>query len=215
MKKFKIILILAVLCICVKENTVYAKVTKEKIANAKMAYSGYLVFLLEDAEERGYDVSELYIKFGLIDVNKDNIPELVYALYDSEHIHVCTYKNGNVIEVTSTGLGTTLKIYPNRKLIRMKGVHCGQFYDYYYKFDGREAVLLTEKVGDECINVITGEQKKNIKANTYSPYLYKINGNKVSKSKYQKYIKKITKGAKQEKIKLYDCNAENIEKYLR
>ncbi len=211
MKKIRIIILFFVL-IMIRKEEVFAKATREEIIEAKEAYRDYLDELTEDAEERGYTLD--YNKFALIDINNDKIPEFVYALYDSEHIKICTYSNGSVNEIISTGLGTTMKIYPNKKLIRMKGVHCGQFYDYYYKFNGKESILLTEKEGDECINVITGKTKKTIKPNVYSPYLYKINGKKVSKNKYEKYLKKKTKGAKKKNLKMLDINDYNLERYL-
>ena len=85
------------------------------------------------------------------------------------------------------------------------------------KFDGKKAKLVATKEGHEVYNAITVKEKSASAMGSFAPYLYKVNGKKVSAKKYNSYIKSLkgkAKKVKQSNIKLVRNTSSNRLKKL-
>lgn len=167
---------------------------KSKDSKAKLAYAKKMKELSRTTEE--YSNWE----FALIDLNKDGIPEMAITHDEGYHLTIYSYVNGKVKDV-GAGFSGEQKYYPNKKLYYSVTGHSGYVYMAYYRFNGRRMVKLAYIEGD----IFIGEKS----------YTYYIGDKKVSKTKWEKYVRKLKKGAKEEKLKYHKNTSLNREKYLQ
>lgn len=153
-------------------------------------------------------------KFALLDINQDKVPELIFTPDDGYHVDIVAYIKGKAKSVGS-GFSGEQKYYPKKHIYFSHTTHTGADSYTYYKFTGNKMKAVAEKYGDCEYNAVTGKKKKIGSVITFAPYLYKVRGKKVSKKKYQAYVKKLLSGAKDVKPKWHKNTAKNRKKYLR
>ena len=73
------------------------------------------------------------VKYNLVYLDDDAIPELLYATgsYHAAGVHICTYRDGKVYPVSSYAHGSygSLTYFPKKGLIRTEDMHMG--YEYH------------------------------------------------------------------------------------
>jgi len=118
--------------------------------------------------------------FYVQDVDGDKIPELIMFFSASSHVSLCTYKNGKVKSLVEAKYG--LDIYPKKHVVMWTYATGNNPCDYWYKISNGKAKLVAYK----------SKHLVDWSSQRYSEK-YKINRKKVSKKKYNRYIKKIGK----------------------
>ena len=105
-------------------------INTENNSDWKEAYTNYII---QDVDPYGYE------GYALIDINGDEIPEL-YILGNSTASGdiVCTYNNGNVIELYGWIYGTSY--VKGENLLSISGGHMDVYFDYIYKIENGEFV---------------------------------------------------------------------------
>ena len=214
MKKITFLLAMVVAFSCVSGNVAFAKTSQAQ--KAKKAYANRLARAA--AGEDIFDIlgSAGYLDFAIVNLNKDSIPELIISGDGWYHSNIYTYVNGKLRRIAE-GYAGKYEFYPSKGVIYSETYHTGTFESQYYKFDGKKSKIVATKEGDDTYNILTGKKKKNIVDFDYSPYLYKINGKKVSAKKYNAYVKKLkgnAKKVKQSSIKLVRNTSANRLKKL-
>ena len=133
------------------------------------------------------------VKYAFFDINNDGKNEMI--AYDSSNPYskgyIYQYKNKKVSRIKcisnfqpSRNIDTLdIYIYKKKKVIKTGALSAQTNNNYYYKYKRGKYVLVAE----------SGENSESETA------YYKVNGKKVNKSKYKKYVKKLVKGAKKKK----------------
>lgn len=188
MKKLVMLVITMILAVGAFSGTEAEAASKNK--KALKAYADYV---------KSQNVS----KFAVADVNGDGVKELLSQ--DSLYI----YKSGKVVEA-AYGIGFRYSLYPNKNYI---------FYNQQYDTSGAEGYYRLTKKG-KLKELAYNERTGNDFLAEYGvcekeKHIYRVNGKKVSKKKYNAYVKKLTKNAKQLKPKYRKNTAKNRKKYLK
>lgn len=168
-----------------------------KVKKAKQAYAKFLK--TDEAVRTDIDIDDL--TFGLIDVNKDKVPELVVYDDGGYITSVYGYCSGKVKDLIWSMKGG-ITFYPSRKIICASDIASpgldGIGSESYYKFDGKKLKLLARDSYEE------GNDE------------YEVKGKKVSKKQYENYIKnlKCKKGISSWDLRMFQNTAGNRKKYL-
>lgn len=182
-----------------------------KSDQAIKAYHAYLLSSEVEADNMGWYQGQ----FGIIDLNKDGISELIVTGDGMYRFNIYAYVGGKV-KIIGSGYSGDYVFYPNKKLIYLTSFHGGDDVRTYYKFDGKKMNVKAQKCGCDYMNLETGEYKDTENGSySYEPYVYKVNGNKATASKYKTYINRLKKGAKKKKLKLFDITQTNLNKHLK
>lgn len=153
----------------------------------KKALQAYNEYLSADTQQWGdYGKTSMSeCQFAIKDFNNDNIPELILYRPNASIAdcfeRVYTYKNGKVKELFSVYSGQIDKIYPSKGICVVSGIHTGGCWEYYRISYGKCKCILTRS-GSDSVKGHEGDFYYN---------KYYINKKLVSKSKYQKYKKKL------------------------
>lgn len=138
---------------------------------------------------------KLKLHYAYVDFNHDGIDELITSPARAHGIEgmpeaiFYTYANGKVKKLKTLYVPDELGKYYK------KGQSFSYYYEYpydpdsmtyYYKFNGKKFVK--KAYMKETIKIKGGEPE--------SMFKYFVEGKKVKKSKYQSYVKKLTKGDK-------------------
>lgn len=179
----------------IRIKTDYKKVKAE---NKKIeALKAYKNELLKTKSKIGHGKAT---SFFIKDVDGDKVPELIMYFSSSSQVYLCTYKNNHVQCLVEAKYG--LNIY-NKNHIVMWSYETGDNpCDYWYKISKGKAKLVAYK-------------SQNIYWNSgvrYTNQYFEVNGKKVKKKEYDKYVKKI-KGKKL-KYSMIKNTKENLNKYL-
>lgn len=220
MKKFMTMLlcvnmVLACLLGGLPASEVYAASSLSKtktISKAKAAKKAFAKALTSGKIEE--DVSG-ELEFALIDINKDGVQEILVTGDGCYHTYIYAYVNKKVKQVDSNFAGG-YTFYPNKDLIFAATYHSGLSDELYSKFDGKSVKNVTEKLGDDTYNAVTGKKKTKMSTpDCFAPYRYTVKGKTVTKKYFNAYVKKMTKGAKEVKPKYHKATKRNISKYLK
>lgn len=111
---------------------------------------------------------------------------------------VYTYRNGRVHEMLCASHGY-FGLDPASHVICFAGAQSGDYWTMWYKIADGKAKLVAAEKGMDSMDGPSFE--------------YKLNGKKVSKSKYQRYVKKIT--GKKVQIEYRKNTKVNRSKYLK
>ena len=137
------------------------------------------------------------VKYAFFDINNDGKKEML--AYDSMNPYskgyIYQYKNKKVTRIKCVSnfqpnrniSGIEIKIYKKKKMFKTGAVSESTSGQYYYKYKRGKYVLVAESGTKSDFE--TGNDIK----------YYKVNGKKVSKSKFKKYVKILVKGAKAKK----------------
>lgn len=218
-KKLLIILALAALLLA-PASTANAAGKKSK------ALKAYKTFLSKSAAawggSSGTSVALRKCKFALAYIDKDSVPELI--LYSGSNSHadgyyaLYTYKNGRVTYVNNLMDGFAY--------YKKKGLYCsihsgtGGYETYYHKLSSGKTAYKLYSQDETTINwdlnrdgKITVNYRKVTKAKTP---MYTSTTKAITKSAFQKQLKKLVGSTKKTTIKKYYSNtASNRKKYLK
>ena len=169
-------------------------------SKAKKAMAAYEKLLRDSDNWVGYTT------FGLIDVNRDGIKELVVYDESTYSTILIGYVSGKTKQLGWCMRGE-IKIYPKKKIFALYDSPEAGMYDRgYYKYDGKKAQSLAgyyveyDGGGGKLINET-----------------YNVHGKNVSKKKYNKYIKSLHlgKGISSSDLKMHQNTKENRKSYLK
>lgn len=174
-------------------------------AKAKSAYSSFLKTIISWSDSSSMQSGD--ISFGLIDINNDKIPELYLRAdrwdYDYDY-KLYGYIGGKVRCIYSFLKDSRLqKVYPSQDAFYVYGSYNkGRTERAYYQFNGKELIPKVAKMssmrgGEFC-------------------YVPKTTGNapRISKSKYNSEVRRLTSGPSKSAPKLYKNTSSNRVKYL-
>ena len=137
-------------------------------SKAKKAMAAYAKFLADESKWGGRMESP---SFGLIDVNKDGIKELVVDDDDFRCTNLYGYSSGKVTELGTSSVWN-ITFYPQKKIFC-----CG---DYEGEIIGMSYCKYNGKKVKEIAGYAAWEEKT-----------YTVKGGKTSEKKYNKYIKSL------------------------
>lgn len=145
-------------------------------------------------------------EFAIYDVNHDGMPELVTNFCkDSVLGALYTFTGKKVTEVSIVHLGHGgFCFYRKGKVFQTSGEnfgHYGELYHSILKGKSKELASFTDDSGSLSKNAVGPE--------------YKIGSKKVSKKKYNAYVKKLTKNSKIVNLKYHKLTKANINKYCK
>ena len=170
-------------------------------SKAKKAMAAYAKYLQDGSH---WDMDGKMTSFGLIDVNRDGIKELVVYDESTYSTSLIGYVSGKTKQLGWCMRGE-IKIYPKKKIFALYDSPEAGMYDRgYYKYDGKKAQRLAlynvEYDGDKLIDET-----------------YNVHGKNVSKKKYNKYIKSLHlgKGISSSDLKMHQNIKENRKSYLK
>ncbi len=144
-------------------------------------------------------------QFGLVDINRDGIPEMLVTTDSCYHTVLLSYISGQAELVDSNLAGGTdtggYRFYPWQSVYYTESIH-GSHISSYCRFDGKESRLLCQRYDSD----ISPEN---------SETTYSVEGKEVSADKYENYLSRLTKILKEEPVSMYEITEENIREYLR
>ena len=200
MKRIMLMLCAAVVAI---STVLGSGVTEVQAASkAKKAMAAYAKYLQDGSH---WNMDGKMTSFGLIDVNRDGIKELVVYDESTYSTILIGYVSGKTKQLGWCMRGE-IKIYPKKKIFALYDSPEAGMYDRgYYKYDGKKAQSLAgyyveyDGGGGKLINET-----------------YNVHGKNVSKKKYNKYIKSLHlgKGISSDHLKMHKNTAANRKKYL-
>ena len=165
-------------------------------SKAKKAMAAYAKYLQDGSH---WNMDGKMTSFGLIDVNRDGIKELVVYDESTYSTSLIGYVSGKTKQLGWCMRGE-IKIYPKKKIFALYDSAGGGIYaTLYYKYDGKKVKELTRYESCE------GEET------------YFLKGKSVSKKKYNKYIKSLHlgKGISSSDLKMHQNTKENRKSYLK
>lgn len=184
---------LTLLCVMFLAGTLLPGMRAEAGAkkDALKAYSS----LLETKDTGSYG-------FALAYIDGDGVPELVFD--DT----IYSYKNGSIQSVTKLGWSNCMLqgFYKKTGIIDVFYAHANIYgsihWDYYYKYSkGKCKQKLTKSIYNDSNGSATG--------------YYNAKDNSISKTKFQRQLKKLVGTKKMTKFKYYKNTAANRKKYLK
>ena len=193
MKRIMLMLCAAVVAI---STVLGSGVTEVQAASkAKKAMAAYAKYLQDGSH---WDMDGKMTSFGLIDVNRDGIKELVVYDESTYSTILIGYVSGKTKEL-GWCMGDVI-IYSKKKIFALNDkAGAGMYAMIYYKYDGKKVKELTRYESCE------GEET------------YFLKGKSVSKKKYNKYIKSLHlgKGISSSDLKMHQNTKENRKRYLK
>ena len=165
-------------------------------SKAKKAMAAYAKYLQDGSH---WNMDGKMTSFGLIDVNRDGIKELVVYDESTYSTSLIGYVSGKTKQLGWCMRGE-IKIYPKKKIFALyDSPGAGIYAMIYYKYDGKKVKELTRYESCE------GEET------------YFLKGKSVSKEKYNKYIKSLHlgKGISSSDLKMHQNIKENRKSYLK
>lgn len=198
---FTVVLMCCIVCLLPGNVQAASKATK-----AKKAYASYLV-------KQQKQVPYLTLKFGLIDINKDGVPELVTTPDNWYNADIYAYVNGKV-KCVGWAFSGDCAFYPSRKVYYRHTCHTGVDEYHYYTFNGKKMKEVACKYGSNTVNAVTGKQKEEEDWMNFEPYKYTVKDKVVTEEEYNQYTANLVKNAKKKKPTMRNNTAKNRGKYL-
>lgn len=213
--------ILLLSCICILGQPVQAATQKSK------ALKAYKTFLSKNTVTwHSYSPKEINLKkckFALAYIDKDSIPELILYSAGNANSHadgyyeLYTFKNGKVKFVTNLMDGFSC--------YKKKGIFCavhegtGGYARYYYKLSQGKAVYKFLSVSEKKANMdLNGDGRIGVyydKVTKARTPLYESATVRVSKTAFNRDLKKIVGNAKNKTVKYYSNTRANRAKRLK
>lgn len=205
MKKRKImytvffILLITVTCIVVNINRKVVKNKREKVSpvekntmtqtpgikSDEQQHNYYFKAMKDEQEEINYvkENGKFAYKYCFYDIDKNGIDELIIQ-GDYYNYAIYTLIGDKVEGLAWNKYGGNLKIYPTRGVFRWEGGHNNSEYIEYIGIKDMQAKEVASK---SWLYKFTEDSM-----HPYH-YVYKINGEKVTKKKYKKYVAELKK----------------------
>lgn len=166
--------------------------TANRNAEARSALKNKLKALYEEYRDYGAPSNGFTgMRYRFADLNNDKVDELLVS--QDNHWQpmnsVFGFSSGEVVAISSSSFSVgegvfdhRIVSYKKRGVFKVHDWHGYYARDRYYKWNGKTSKLVASREDDA---IWSGHN-----------YTYYVNGAKVSKSKFNAYVKKITKGAK-------------------
>lgn len=100
---------------------------------------------------------------------------------------IYTYENGEILYIAHEKYGSSIKIYPKESVFILESGHMDHYYQTYHRLHGKKCKIIAEKKWQIHYLNRTGTK-------TRTTYAYKKKGKKVSKTKFQNYVKSLKTG---------------------
>lgn len=216
MKKRLVSIMMVMMLLCATFATSASDV--QAVSKGKKAKAAYAEVLSDKSVAEGIISASWGLgadtKFALIDINQDGIPELLFTPDDGYHLDIVSFVNGKA-KCVGSGFSGDEKYYPGKHIYYSRTTHEGNDSYTYCNFTGRKMKVIAEKYGNIFYNVVTGKMKPaSQQGKSFAPYVYRVNGKKVSAKKYKTYVNKLLSGVKSVKPKWHKNTAANRKKYL-
>ena len=167
-------------------------------AKNKKAHKAYVNQLKKDKKNycSGPFAVNKKLPYVYRDLDGDKIDELITCPgygYCTQIIY--GYQNGKVKELARVGQGYFTSYYPKTKVLYVaESGNQGNYYETYYKMiDGKYQTVAEREAA--YFDKKGNWRKKPV-------YTYYVNGKKVSKAKYERYVKTLKKGKAQDLINI-------------
>ena len=174
-----------------------------KAGKAKKAYKSYLSSIMNRSDFKEFAGMKIgNISFAIMDISGDKVPELIVkeSYTAPENYWVYTYRNGKVKKLKSMCYysgGEIDAVYPKKHIIKA--------------YEGDDWFC------DNIYYRVTGSKMK-VAARTKNGKYY-VNGRKVTKSSYQRYVSKIERtkcySVNNGKLKFRKNTSKNRKKYCK
>ena len=201
-----LIYLMALMLMCPYVATAFPKQV-QAASTASKAKSAYTAFIKKPVYWSSSYMAPSNIKFGLIDINNDKVPELYLATekwdYDYDY-KLYGYVDGKVKNLYSLRRFTKIqKVYPSTGTIYTYGeLNKGRTERIYLQFDGKK---ITPKAASMSFAMNGGKSY-------YIPG--KNKSTTISASTYNSIVKRLTSSSAKSAPKLYSNTAANRIKYL-
>lgn len=129
-------------------------------------------------------------------MNQDGIPELFLRTESGQEVY--TYHNGKIVFMESFMAGHMLQYFDKGNILRSGRLSYGTLYEGIYQ------LFKTKLKG--VASCSTDEEGENGE--------YSVKQKKVSKKKYDAYVKQISKKSKYHDVEYHSISQENLKKYL-
>lgn len=174
--------------------------TEEGETENEQAHKAYIQAL----QEKDYDKTpELCMAdascYAFYDIDGNGVDELIVC---DGYFAICffTYQDEKVLSspvvyLSHEKYGGRFRLYPEKKMIELpEGGHMDHYYGWFIRINGTKAKCVAEK--DWTVHFLSDTETK-------TTYKYKISGKRVTKEKYQKYVREIkaTKMVKRKDLK--------------
>ena len=164
---------------------------KTPVTDNKPEHNYYVEAMKEEKNDMNYVQKDgrFAYKYCFYDIDQNGIDELiVHGSYYNYSIY--TLKGNKVEGMAWNKYGGGLKIYPKEGIVSWSGGHKDNYYIEFFQMKGNE---VKETASKSWRNRLTEED-----VYPYH-YVYKVNGKKVTKKRYKKYVaalekKKVIKG---------------------
>lgn len=182
---------------------------KTEAASAKTkAMKAYRAFLSKKSItwDKGYKVSTKDCKFAIVYVDNDKVPELVVYATTVPHVagfgRLYTYRKGKVSRVGAIDLDDKKFHYYHKKGIYVSRYAMGGVFDGYFKLSKGKGALKLQK-------------NKYIYANYTETTYSNAKRKTLSRSQFNRELKKLVGGKKQSSAKFYKNTEKNRKKYCK
>mgnify|MGYP002709181887 CR=1 FL=1 len=182
--------------------------TQEAMAASKkkQALKAYAAMLEKKENKTG---NYNFDKFALAYIDGDSVPELIYGDYGNT---VYTYKNAKVQQLYSPGTSYVAGYYKKKGVVCVTYAHGNAYGDllesyWYYKYSKGKFVQKLSKYKNSSW--------KNGKKIASSVTYWNVKEKKISKSLFQRQLKKLVGTKKMSKFKFYKNTSANRQKYLK
>lgn len=190
MKKSNQLILIATLTLCMLLTLFVPSTNVNAASKRTKALTAYRNFM----EKR----TSYYDQFALIYYNNDSTPDLFYNNYIDTAVY--TYKKGKLVCLyKNSASGVYSSYYPRKRMLIGSYAHMGQSTETYYRSSGA------------CLSKSQGLGIRKSIYNKISGYSYKS----ISKSTFNKTLKKYVGSKKKKKIKNYRNTAANRNKVLK
>ena len=161
------------------------------VTDKKPEHNYYVEAMKEQKNDMNYvqEDGRFAYKYCFYDIDQNGIDELiVHGSYYNYSIY--TLKGNKVEGMAWNKYGGGLKIYPSEGIVSWSGGHKDNYYIEFFQMKGNEVKETASK----------SWQNKLTEDDVYPyHYVYKVNGKKVTKKRYKKYVaalqkKKVVKG---------------------
>lgn len=211
--KILTVLLFMILLVCMNSFTVEAASKKEKALKAYNKMLSQSSFKVNISTMTGEKTKCIKYKtancsFAVLYIDNDSVPELIVKnLRDGYHAigygAIFTYKNGKIKQVDALSLNNSFKYYKKKGVFIDNYSVVGYSWNSYIKLSNGKAKF------------IVGTGKNIANPGSKKTEYVDANGKTISKSTFNKILKKHVKSSKALKVKFISNTTENRGKHLK
>ncbi len=151
------------------------------------AHKAYIRALKENSYKKTPDLCMAQPSgYSFYDIDGNGVDELLtYGGYFANAFF--TYQDGKIVYLCHEKYGGNFRIYPEKGIIELPdGGHMDHYYASFIRVDGTRTKCAAEK--DWVVHYLNRSGSK-----TKTTYKYKLSGKRVTKAKYEKYVRALKK----------------------